>query len=178
MNNIEVEVRGLLTELDYNNLINFLDINGSNKSVDNRKTVFFILEGKTLKVSNQISKGKAKIALKVGDIVKDTSQKEFELNIQPEQYELAIDLLKNLGFNKLQYTEQKRINYNFKDVEIAVKWSEDWGFHFEIDKVISENENDAETKTYLESISTELGLNLMSEEEFGRKCEEIDKKYL
>ena len=44
--NIEVEIRGLLTKECYDRIIKFLDAEGQNKELDDRKTTFFIIPEK------------------------------------------------------------------------------------------------------------------------------------
>ena len=175
--NIEVEVRGLLNEGKYNFLIDYLDKNGTDKEIDDRKTTFFIMSEKTLKISEKKSKGIAKISLKVGDIVKDLSQKEFEITIEPKDFDIAEKIFYNLGFTQIQHTEQKRINYNYKNCEFAVKWSVDWGYHFEIEQMVELESEVEQSNQKLLSLAKELDLTLMSEAEFGKRCAEIDEKY-
>ena len=174
---IEVEIRGLLTEAEYRGLTRHLKDSSVNISVNDRETVFFIIPGKTLKVSNYLHKNKAKIALKVGDIVKDKSQIEYELFFTPDQYETAISLFKNLGFTEIQYTSQKRTDYDYDFCTISVKWSEDWGYHYEIDTVITDESEVYSTRQYLLDVANRLGLKVMDENEFGRRCAEIDRKH-
>jgi predicted adenylyl cyclase CyaB len=175
--NIEVEIRGLLNDLEYDQIIKFLDQNGTNKEIDDRKTTFFIMPDKTLKISEKVSKGKAKISLKMGDIVKDASQTEYEIDIKPSEFNLAEQIFLNLGFDQIQHTEQKRINYSYAGVEFAIKWSVDWGYHFEMEKMLSNEDSVDEARNELNELAKQLNLTVMSEEEFGRRCAEIDAKY-
>lgn len=177
LKNIEVEIRGLLNNQEYKDLIDFLDKNGTNKELDNRNTVFFIIPGKTLKVSQQIDKNITKIALKMGDIVKDDAQTEYEIFFTLEQYDIAVNIFKNLGFNDIQITTQKRVNYMYKGASFSIKWSKDWGYHFEIDTVINEEQSIDDTKKKLLKLARSLNLSIMNEEEFGRRCAEIDAKH-
>lgn len=175
--NIEVEIRGLLTDEKYNQIINFLDKEGQNKELDDRKTTFFIMPEKTLKITEKISQNKAKISLKTGDIVLDNSQTEFEIEIDPSEFAIAENIFIKLGFNQIQHTEQKRINYDYEEVEFAIKWSVDWGYHFEMEKMVSNESEVGEARETLHKLATKLDLEVMSEEEFGRRCKEIDNKY-
>lgn len=175
--NIEVEIRGLLSEAEHTSISDFLEKEGQNKEVDNRKTTFFIMPDKTLKIAEKVSKGKAKISLKTGDIVKDSSQTEYEVDIKPEEFDIAEKIFLNLGFDQIQHTEQKRINYTYKGVEFAVKWSIDWGYHFEMEKMVSSEEDVEKARKELMQMAQDLNLSVMSEEEFGRRCAEIDAKY-
>lgn len=177
MKNIEVEIRGFLTENKYRNLGKYLDENAKSKTIDDRETVFFMIPGATLKIARQLQKNTAKIALKTGQISKG-GQKEYEIEIKPDAFEEAVDLFKELGFKDIQRTSQKRVDYKYRNwCEISLKWSKDWGYHFEIEKVISKNELMGKTRKKLMEIAKELGLNVISEDEFMEFAAKVDEKY-
>jgi len=176
MANIEVEIRGFLNKNKYKKLISFLDKHSRVKDIDHRETVFFIIPKKTLKVTKQISKNSAKIALKVGEIGRNI-QEEYEVSIDPQDFDLMVNLFKKLGFTQVQYTLQKRNNYRYKNYEIAVKWSKDWGYHFEIEKVIQDPALAEETKRELNQFARKLGLKTMSEREFSEFAAKVDKSH-
>ena len=118
-----------------------------------------------------------KISLKTGDIVKDSSQTEFEIEIDPREFEIAENIFIKLGFTEIQRTEQRRINYVYGGVEFAIKWSVDWGYHFEMEIMVGDESEVDESRHILHSLASRLNLQVMSEEEFGRRCREIDRRY-
>lgn len=156
-NQIEVEIRGIITEEEYNLAIQKLDTLAEKKEEDNREAYFFIIPNKNLKVSNSISKNKAKLALKIGN-ESETAVEEIEVSIKPEDTEKLVSVLNHLGFDKFKKSDQKRINYWYKNTEIAIKWSQDWGFHFEMEQVVNPSEEVNSAHEYL--IQTALGLGL------------------
>lgn len=172
----EVEIRGLLDQDKYKNLLDYLNTHAKVLGPDDRETVFFIIPDKTLKVTKNISKETAKIALKLGNI-KTGKQEEIEIPLAIEQFKNTVKFLQNLGFTETQYTSQKRANYEYKGFLISVKHSDDWGYHFEIDTNVSNEKLIPETRVNLERIAKELGLKVMTEEEIRKFCEEIDKKH-
>jgi len=176
--NIEVEVRGLLTKEEYNKLIEYLDKKAQGKEVDDRKTTFFLIPEKTLKVSEKISQGKAKVALKIGELTKVPAQTELEFEFHPRDFETVVDVFKNLGFTKIiPNSIQKRINYSLDGACISVKWSREWGYHFEIDCNLDASESIEEAHQYLRQIAHKLGVNIMSEKEFARHASKIEARY-
>lgn len=173
--NIEVEIRGIFSEEEYERLIKFLDENAEVLGQDNRETTFFIIPEKTLKVAKALSKGTAKIALKIGNI-KTGQQEEIEINISPDDFDKAVKTFISLGFGEIQHTFQKRRNYKFNGAEIAVKFSEEWGFHWEMDSVIEEEDKIDLERNKLLDIAKNLSLNAMTDEEIKILCDEIDEK--
>lgn len=44
----------------------------------------------------------------------------------------------NLGFTDIQNTFQKRHNFIYKEVELALKFSDTWGYHLELEVVVND----------------------------------------
>lgn len=178
MKNIEIEVRGALTKNEYNDLLSFMGKNAKNKEADNRITTFFMIPDKTLKVAHKLDQRKCKIALKLGDIVSSSHQTEYEIDIKPEQFNLTVELFKHLGFTETQETRQDRINFTLNGYEFAVKWSKDLGYHFEAETVVDENADINAERAKLEHfVTSDLGLKILSEQEFAEICSRVDSEY-
>lgn len=173
---IEVEIRGLLTESAHDNLIGFLDEHATDREQDDRDTVIFKTPGRTLKVSHEINKGRAKIAIKSGDITQDMSMKETEIYINVDQFPDAIHLFSELGFQSYPLSEQKRINYKYKGSSISVKWSPDWGHHYEIDQMVDNSVDAGETEERLVEIASELGLSVLTLQEIEQIHNNINER--
>lgn len=164
MSSIEVEVRGIITKEEFEKAKSFLDQNSESREEDNRESYFFIVPNLNLKVAKAISKNKAKLALKTGEESSIANQ-EFELALKPEEVETAISILTNLGFDKYKKSDQIRTNYIYKGCEIALKWSKDWSYHFEMEFVTEDESKVEELKATLNQLATEINLKPMSEEE-------------
>lgn len=175
--NIEVEVRGLLKKEEYISLMNFLDKNANSKTLDDRQTTFFIIPNKTLKITRNLLTNKAKISLKIGDISTNFAQEEIELDIDSNDFETAIEIFKNLGFTKLQNTTQKRTNYNYKDTDFAIKWSKDWGYHFELELMVATEDQIITAHTKLLQTAKELKLTVMTAQEMSDFCKRVDTEH-
>jgi hypothetical protein len=79
------------------------------------------------------------------------------------------------GVKNFMRSFQKRDNYLYKGVEIALKWSVAWGYHMELEVVVNNKKKQlfAEKKIY--SVADELGVKVMTNEElmkFTKKAEE------
>jgi adenylate cyclase class IV len=144
---------------------------------DDKHIHFFVMPDKIFKVSNNVSKGTAKITLKLSRIGQGSDFEEIEVPIDPADYEKAVRLLKELGvaeWSKPIFTE--RHNFEYKGVEIAVKYSEDWGYHAELEVVVPRMGDKPAAEEKIRAVAAELGLQLMTEGElrvFTGKFEEI-----
>lgn len=161
---IEVEIRGMLTKEQFDTLTDSLAKLADSFEQDDKESCFFIVPGKNLKVTKNISNGSAKIALKTGE-VSQTANKEIEVKIHPEDYENVIDTFQALGFNNTIYSKQTRTNYIYCGIEIAAKYSDDWGYHYEAEIMVEDESEIAEAEKKLHSLAKELGLPVLTPED-------------
>lgn len=172
----EVEIKGILTKAKYNELIAFLRKKCNGVERDDKITYFFITKHFILKVTHELSKRRAKITVKGGD---ETEQilSEFEIPIPVFKVEEAVRLFQALGFSQFNRIRQKRINFFYKSFEIAIKYSKDWGYHFEAEAMANTKKEAHQKIKNLEKICNELGIKPMSAEEIKQKIEQINKAH-
>jgi len=121
---IEIEYRSIFDEDTYSRLKVFLDAKAKNLGEDDKDVFFFIFPDKLLKVVDNMSKKTAKIVLKLNKIGRGNDFEEIEIPIQQEDVKKAIRVFTVLGFIELQNSFQKRQNYLYKGVELALKYSD------------------------------------------------------
>ncbi|EKD27078.1 MAG: hypothetical protein ACD_79C00891G0001 [uncultured bacterium] len=179
---LEIEKRGFLTKKKYYELIKFFNKNGRFLGDDDKDVVYYIFNNKLLKAVHNISKKNAKISLKMNKIGDGSVFPEIEVIFNEKDYpKIKFILDKITNPDKIMKGIQKRKNYIYRDCEFAVKWSKDWGYHFEVEKVVENKKVVAGVLREIESIVSELGINIMSEEElknFTKKAEENANKKL
>lgn len=163
---IEIEKRGLLSELEYNLLRKKLQSESKFLGADDKYVEYLIYTDKLLKVVRNISKNNAMLSLKLNSVGSSSSYDETEIKIDESSFNDLQKIISHIAKpdQKIVGT-QKRENYVFNEVEIAIKWSEDWGYHFELEYLI---ENEAGTENALVKISEtamKFDLKIMSETE-------------
>lgn len=177
MNNIEIEFRSKITKKKYDELNKFLEENGEDLGEDNKDTLFYILPDKLFKVVNETSKNKAKIVLKDSRIGDGSDFNEWEIGMNPEEYEKAIDMFNHLELpGKSMRAWQERHNFIYNNVEIAVKYSEYWEHHVEMEIVIDDISKKEEAEKIIHSVADELGVKLMTDEEIKAFTESVESK--
>lgn len=172
---IEIEKRGLLTLEKYNELLSFLDKNAESLGEDDKDVVYYIYSNKLLKVVNNLSKKNAKVSLKMNKLGDGASTFETEVVFSSDDFEKMKYIFDIVGQSP-QTIEggQKRKNYFYQGCEIAMKWSKDYGYHFEIEKVTENKEDVIRMEQDISNVANELGLSPMTDEEiknFQRKIE-------
>jgi len=175
MSQYEIEFRSMFSKEKYDQLQAFLSANAQDLGQDDKDVYFFILPNKLLKVVSNISKNSAKLVLKLNKIGEGSSFKEIEIPFNPQEFESLASIFKELGFNKAMRSFQKRHNYNYKGVEIALKYSEDWGYHSELEIVVSSEDKIKDCEEKILFVANELGIRIMSDQElkeFTQKKEE------
>lgn len=166
MNNIEVEERALLTKNEYGRISQLLKREGEDLGQDDKNVFFYIFPDKLIKLVDEITQDKAKIVYKSNHIANSRSLEEIEVSIDRNDFAKFVDI-----FNKLMLTDkilqsfQQRHNYAYHGCEIALKYSDSWGFHLEAEMVVNERKEIAAAKNKLKSIEEQLGVKFLSKEE-------------
>lgn len=176
MKNIEIEFRAIFSKEKYESLLNFLLGNAEHLGQDDKNVFFYLLEGKLLKISDNISKNKGKITLKIGSIGESSSFEEIEFPISRGDIPVAKSLFENLGYIDPQESHQKRVNFLYRGVEIALKYSKTWGYHIELEKIINNDSQRALAENEIVDVANELGVSLMTNDELLLFKENHDKK--
>lgn len=177
---LEIEKRGLLTKQQYNKLLEFFEKKGEDLGADDKDVIYYIFPDKLLKAVNNISKGNAKISLKMNKIGEGSVFPETEVHFPKEDFEkIKLILAKVVNPTQVMEGVQKRRNFIYKECEFAVKWSKEWGYHFEVEKVVGNKDLVKEAEKQLGIVAQELEIKIMTEQElkdFTRKAEENANK--
>ncbi len=176
---IEIEFRARFNSAKYKWLKKFLNAKAKNLGEDDKNVYFFLFPDKLFKVVNNISKKNAKIVLKLNKIGKGSDFEEIEVPISQEYFEKAVKIFIALKTGDYMRSFQKRHNYFYKGVELALKWSEIWGHHLELEIVISNSSKKDESEKKIFAVAKELGVIIMSNKElkeFTKKAEADYKK--
>ena len=177
---IEIEFRSRFKKRKYNELKKILDLHARDLGEDNKDVYFFILPDKLLKVVDNISKKTAQIVLKLNKIGKDSDFEEIEIPIVQKFVNQAVKIFKLLEItDNIIRSFQNRHNYFYKGVNVALKYSDEWGYHLEFDVVVNSKNKKTAVEKRIKKIANELRVKLMTNKElaeFTRKAEARYKK--
>lgn len=174
---IEVEVRGFLSKEEFETKLKEFQKISSSFEEDHRDTTFFMLPEATLKVTKMKSKNQSKISYKSGDIVSSVGQEEVELLIPITDYDKAVLIFTKLGLTDKQITEQIRYNFNIDGFEVSLKWSKDWEYHFEVEKLVNDRSQMDNINSEIKEFCSKFKLKPLSEEEFLSFREKVDSNH-
>lgn len=175
---IEIEFRARLDEKKYKELEVFLNKKAEDLGTDDKDVFFFIMPDKLLKVVNNISKKKAEIVLKMNKIGKGSDFEEITIPISQKDFDSAVNTFTKLDItDNIMHSFQKRRNYLYKDVEIALKYSDVWGYHLELEKVVNSLDQKKTAENSIRKIAKELNVYLMTDQELFAFTQKAEKKY-
>lgn len=175
---IEIEFRAILEKKKYDDLKKLLKKNACDLGRDNKVVHFFLLPDRIVKVVKNISKKTAKVGIKLNRLGKGTSDfEEIEIPINPSDFDKTIRLFSALHFDQIQNSFQKRHNYEYNGVELALKHSESWGYHVELEIVIDDISKKEKAEVKIRAVADELGIRIMTEKEITDFAKRIDKQY-
>jgi predicted adenylyl cyclase CyaB len=165
---IEIEFRSIFSKEKHNQLQAFLNENAADLGQDDKDVFFYIFPDKLLKVVNNISKKNAKLVLKLNKIGQGSSFEEIEVPFDTSDFEKLNSIFQNLGYSKSMRSFQKRHNYNYRGVEIALKYSDSWGYHAELEQVVDDMTKKKEAEDNILAAANDLGLKLMTDKELKK----------
>ena len=176
---IEVEYRSLITESQFLKLRDFLNDKAQLLGQDNKDTLFYIWSDKVIKVVENANTGKVKISLKPGRIGEQSYFHETELTILPNESGNARKFCEALMPEKIMQVYQFRTNYMYLGVEIALKYTESWGFHLEFEVMIDDLSKKSEAEALISKVANILDVGLLSEDQLKQVVIDQDqgKKY-
>lgn len=173
---LEIEFRAKFDLEKYKSVKDYLDQHAKNLGEDNKDCYYYIFPDKLLKIAHNTSKKNAKISLKLNRIGRGSAFPEIEFYFPPDQFEVARKLFKELSLPaKVMHGPQQRVNYKYRDCEIALKYSEAWGYHMEIEQVVDSKDKQSEAEKKIRDVANELGVILMSEEELKKFTQEAER---
>jgi adenylate cyclase class IV len=168
---IEIEMRARFDEAAHHRLISRLKAEGEDLGCDDKLIHFYVLPDKLLKVTDNTAAGTAKITLKDSRIGQGSAFPETEFQIARQDVAAAVRVFGALGFDDVRHEAfNRRHNFRFRGVEIAVKWSEAWGYHAEFEVLLGDlptAEEKEEAEERVRAVARELGVTLMTEQELA-----------
>lgn len=173
----EIEHRAVLTESTYKELSEKLAQEATLLGVDDKEVSYYIFPDKLLKVVRNISKGTGKLSLKLNALGAGSSFQEFEVPFPEDSFEMMKSICASISVpDQVISGTQKRTNYEYQGIEIALKWSEDWGYHAEFEIMIPDISGKEVADSRIAGVAKALSVSLMTEEEVAAFSAEVRLK--
>ena len=154
-----------------------MDANAQDLGEDDKDVYFFLFPDKLLKTVHNTSKKTAKIVLKLNKIGKGNDFEETEVSIAQQDFDKATKLFIKIHAGEYMHSFQKRHNYLYGGVELALKWSEAWGHHLELEVVVSDVARKEEMEKKIAIVAKELGVYIMTDQELLEFTQAAEVEY-
>lgn len=181
---IEVEIRGPLNKEEFFKLKNFLQKNGNYiKETDRFSLIYFrdyipkdLSEIKDEKVDLRlrITNKKAELVMKYGSFGGSDTRKEFSFLFPLEKFTEMTEFLTYLGWKLGVINATKTFVYNYKDIEFALVEIKGFGYYYEAEILIEENEDINNARRKIIDVCKEMNLREFTNEEFNNQCNKIN----
>jgi predicted adenylyl cyclase CyaB len=172
MENIEVEIKAIISEEKYKELIEYFKKEGEFIKEDDQTTYYFDCE-EDLRI--QKNNSGCKMVLKGGK-VHDETREELEIEFDKEHFEKLDTLFKSLGYSTEIKWFRKRHSFKWEDIKVDVDFTKGYGYILELEKM-SDEENKEGTLKILKNKLKNLDIELTSREEFDKKFEDYKKNW-
>lgn len=171
---IEVEYRSLLSEYEFLRIRDSLIKDAKFLGNDNKDTFFYIWDDKVIKIVKNVDTLVTKMVLKPGRIGQQDYFHESEIELDSSMFEAGKTFCKNLFPVKVMYAFQFRKNFLYNGVEIALKYTESWGFHMEFEIMIEDSNEEESAKLKIKEVANSLGINLLNNTDLVKLTHEIE----
>lgn len=175
---LEIEFRARLSREEFAEVEQLLRRMAEDLGPDDKEIWFYVLSDKLLKVVHDQSQGRGRIVVKSSKIGNGFVFPETEVRILAEDISAAVEIFDLLGFSDTMHqASNKRHNYRYRGVEIAMKWSEAWSHHAEFEVLLPDGASDraiAAAESAIKSVAAELGVALMTDAELAALVSEFE----
>jgi len=163
----EYEERAFLTEDQFLSVKEQLEQLATSRQIDNKTSYFFVLPDVNVSIAS--SAKKTVIKYKGGQLGLGNGFEEIEIPIASTSLNDAVKMLTTLLKVEPMLSEQFRINYQLPgDIEVALKYTQTWGFHMEVEKTY-EHSSDLDTekqqaKKALDDLAQKLDISYIDDQ--------------
>ena len=164
---IEVEKRGTLERAQWEQLHDvILSLGGEDMGPNDTRTDFYLAKGSQVKVQHALSKKTAKMAWKSGGNNGASAREEIEVHIPVQDLSAARLLMCKLLPDAQHFaTRQERHDYRIGEVNIAVKRSDGWGYHVELEVLVRNKEDILSAEKAIKDVAERLNIKMLSQKE-------------
>ncbi len=180
---IEVELRGLLTKDQFDDLSTNLSEKSGLKEEKNRILLDYStflpgegLEDRKKDIRVRVTNGIPEIVVKIGAWGGSESRRELSFRGNPGTFDTLVEIFGQLGFTKAVLCERRTRVYDYKGVEFALVEVPNHSYFFEAEMMAHREADFCETEGVIREVCSELGLSVMTKEDFFQYVETLNKE--
>lgn len=177
---IEIEIRGRLSESQYQDLIYFLETNG--KKIEEKERVLidystFLpggVEDRKTDIRLRCTNGKPEIIIKTGAWGGTDQRQELSCFAKNGDFDKLVSIFNALGYSKGMLCVRKSKVYMYQDIEFALVEVPNHSYYFEAEKMAHPDENAEQITQEILSVCQKLNLNPWTQKQFFDYIHELN----
>ena len=180
---IEVELRGRLSDGQYETLLSFLKQHGQFKEHKHRLlldySTFLPGEGvahRTCDIRLRTTNGEPEIITKLGGWGGDEHRREISIKTEEGSFDRLVETYAVLGYTKAIIAERFTEVFDYKGFEFALVTVPEHSYYFEIEKMAESTEDMAMVKEEIRVLCAELDLTLFNDQGFYDYIDELNRE--
>jgi adenylate cyclase class IV len=182
--NIEVEVRGILTKKDYDQLNKKLLKDGKFISHKDRVLIDYStfikkqgIKNRTKDIRLRVTNKIPEIIIKLGKWGGNDQREELSVLTKKGSFDTLVKAFNILGYSKGMLCVRDIKAYKYKGAEFAVVSIPGHGYFYEAEKIVSNSKKEKEQASLkLEKICSELNLEILSDKDHCDYVEKLNKE--
>lgn len=180
---IEIELRGSLSEKEYIRLENFLKQKGSFKLNKERILIDYStfipsegLEGRTNDIRLRVTNKIPEIVVKIGKFGGAENRKEISVLGNQGDFDKLVQVFAVLGLKKGMLCVRKSRVYMYKKIEFTLVQVPGHSFYFEAEKLISPEEDKEKAQEEIKRVCRELELELFDDKDLFAYIKKLNEE--
>ena len=181
--NFEVELRGPISKTKITELVKLFRKEGRFKARKDRVLVcFFKAKNKKefregiVDLRVRSTNGDLEIVLKMGKWGGSEHREEFRLTLHPGQFDAALVLFAQLGFDEGIWAIRRGEVYDYKGIEFSLVEVPNHSYYFEAEKMVNKKTDIAQAKKTITALCAKLGLALFDDAGFQRYVDSMNRE--
>lgn len=162
---IEVEKRSFITKEKYDEIVLKLKDN----ILETNQITYYFKGEKDFRLMH--TKTYSKLWLKSGEI-HDDAREEVEVYLDEKETSNTFKLLKSLGYEPEIIWFRSRKECDYKEIKITIDYTIGYGYIFEVEKLIEDDQNIEEAKSQLDNLLKEFNIEVSAKSQFSEKYED------
>lgn len=180
--NIEVELRGPLTQEKYRELVDFFDKEGKFKEDKDRVIIDYSsfmpgegLMGRNKDIRLRVTNGRPEIIIKIGKWSGTDDREEVSVYAEKGSFDNLVKIFALLGMTKGVLAIRKIKVFDYREIEFSLVDLNGYGYSFEAEKMVEGGHDREATKEEIKKVCLDLGLKLFSDQEFSDFITDLNK---
>ncbi len=180
--NIEVEIRGPLSEDKYFKLKDFFDSHAQKIGEKNRILIDYSrpteegISERKKDIRLRVTNGVPEIIVKLGSWGENEQRKELSVLAPTGSFDTLTEIFAALGYEKGVLCMRKSSIYQFKDIEFALVEVPQHSYFYEAEKMANKDEDAKKLTSEMRSVCEELGLEVFDKDGFFSYVEKLNKE--